>query len=46
MRGDHEQVALVLAVLVIHEHDHTATLQFIDDLGDGTNRHKKSGLTQ
>ena len=41
MRGGHQQVAFVLAVFVVHQDDHASPVDFVDDLGDRTDRHGK-----
>ena len=40
MRGGHQQVAFVLAVFVVHQDDHASPVDFVDDLGDRTDRHE------
>ena len=37
--GGHDQVALVLAVLVVHDHDHAAGAEFVEEFGDGGEAH-------
>ncbi|MNC24362.1 hypothetical protein D3C75_724150 [compost metagenome] len=38
--GGHDQVAFVLAILVIHENDHLALANVLDQLGDIVERHR------
>jgi hypothetical protein len=38
LRG-HEKIALVLAIFVIHDHDHAAALQLLDDFAGRTDCH-------
>jgi hypothetical protein len=40
MRG-HDQIAFVLAVLVVEDHDHAAGADVFEDFGDGVESHKK-----
>ena len=41
--GQHE-VALVLAVLLVHQHDHAAVAELVDDFGGGDDLHEASIL--